>query len=91
MSKAALSSLISEEFDLSKAMPDKIITKVFEGIVNSLESQGSFSYVGFGSLVVVDRKARPGRNPATGVTMEIAARKSIKFKVGEHLKKKINP
>ncbi len=90
MSKAALSSLIAEEFGLNKSTSDQIIAKVFEGITNTLESQGTFSYVGFGSLVVVDRKARPGRNPATGAAVEISARKSVKFKPGENLKKRIN-
>lgn len=90
MSKAALASLVAEKFDLSKAMADQIVAAVFSGITSSLVSQGSFSYVGFGRLQVVDRASRPGRNPATGETLQIAARRTVKFSVGENLKREIN-
>lgn len=90
MSKAALASLVSEEFGLSKSQADKIVAKVFDGITSSLMSQGSFSYVGFGRLTVVERAARPGRNPATGAALEISARRIVKFSAGENLKRKIN-
>lgn len=90
MSKAALASLIAQEFDINKSMADKIVAKVFNGIVSSLESQGSFSYVGFGRLQVVDREARKGRNPNSGEPLIIAARRVVTFTAGEPLKRRIN-
>lgn len=91
MSKAALVSLIAQEFDyLSKTDADKIVAKVFQGITSSLESQGSFSYVGFGRLEVVDRAERPGRNPNSGAPMTIPARRVVKFTAGEPLKRQLN-
>lgn len=90
MSKAALASLIAEEFDLSKSQADKIVAKVFDGITSSLISQGSFSYVGFGRMQVVDRAPRKGRNPSTGATLQIGARRVVKFTSGEKLKRQIN-
>lgn len=90
MSKSVLASLIAHEFKLPKAEADQIVAKVFQGITSSLESQGSFSYVGFGRLQVVDRAARPGRNPATGDPLMIGARRVITFTAGEPLKRRIN-
>ena len=90
MSKAALASLVAEEFDLSKSQADKIVAKVFDGITSSLVSQGSFSYVGFGRLQVIDRAPRKGRNPSTGEPLQIEARRVVKFSAGENLKRQIN-
>lgn len=90
MSKAALASLIAAEFDLNKSLADKIVAKVFKGITSSLESQGSFSYVGFGRLQVVDRAARKGRNPNSGKPLIISARRIVKFTAGDPLKRQIN-
>lgn len=90
MSKAALASLIAEKFDLSKSDADKIVTTVFNGITDSLVSQGAFSYVGFGRLQVVNRASRQGRNPSTGAPLQIAARRIVKFTAGENLKRQIN-
>lgn len=90
MSKAALASLVAEKHGMSKADADKIVATVFEGITSSLVSQGAFGYVGFGRLSVVDRAARPGRNPSTGATLQIAARRVVKFTAGENLKRQVN-
>ncbi len=90
MSKAALASLVAEEFDLSKSQADRIVAKIFDGITSSLVSQGQFSYVGFGRLQVVDRASRKGRNPSTGEPLQIAARRIVKFSAGENLKRQIN-
>lgn len=90
MSKAALASLVAEEFDLSKSQAGRIVDKVFDGITSSLVSQGSFSYVGFGRLQVVDRAPRKGRNPSTGEPLQIGARRVVKFSAGESLKRQIN-
>lgn len=90
MSRTAIAGLISEEFDLSKSEANKIVASVFKGIASSLESQGSFSYVGFGRLQVVDRAARQGRNPNSGESLIIAARKVVTFTAGDPLKRQLN-
>jgi DNA-binding protein HU-beta len=91
MSKAALASMIAAEFQLPKVQAAKIVDKIFDGITSALVSQGSFSYMGFGRLQVVDRAPRKGRNPGTGKELEIGARKVVKFTSGENLKREINP
>ncbi len=50
------------------------------------EAKKSFVVPGLGKLVVVNRKARMGRNPATGQTMQIPAKKVLKFRIAKAAK-----
>ena len=50
------------------------------------EAKKSFVVPGLGKLVVVNRKARMGRNPATGQTMQIPAKRVLKFRIGKAAK-----
>jgi DNA-binding protein HU-beta len=50
------------------------------------EAKNSFVVPGLGKLVLVQRKARTGRNPATGETIQIPARKAVKFRVAKAAK-----
>jgi DNA-binding protein HU-beta len=49
-------------------------------------AKNGFTVPGLGKLVLVNRKARMGRNPATGVTIKIAAKKVVKFRVAKAAK-----
>ncbi|HAB50895.1 MAG: DNA-binding protein [Ignavibacteria bacterium RIFOXYB2_FULL_35_12] len=50
------------------------------------EAKKSFVVPGLGKLVVVNRKARMGRNPATGQTMQIPAKRVLKFRIAKAAK-----
>ncbi len=50
------------------------------------EAKKSFVIPGLGKLVVVNHKARMGRNPATGETMKIPAKKALKFRIAKQAK-----
>lgn len=50
------------------------------------EAKKSFTLPGIGKLVVVDRKKRMGRNPATGETIVIPAKKVLKFRIAKAAK-----
>ncbi len=54
-----------------------------------LANGDSLTLTGFGTFALVDRKAREGRNPKTGETIDIAAKKVVKFKAGKNLKELI--
>ena len=51
-----------------------------------VEKSGEFLLPGFGKLVKAERKARTGRNPATGETIQIPARTRLKFRINKTLK-----
>ena len=55
------------------------------------EAKNSFTLPGFGKLVVVDRKARMGRNPATGETIQIPAKRVLKFRIAKACKDAVLP
>ena len=50
------------------------------------EARNGFTFPGVGKLVVVDRKARLGRNPATGETIQIPAKRVLKFRIAKQAK-----
>lgn len=53
------------------------------------EAKNGFKIPGIGKLVLVDRAARAGRNPKTGETIEIPARKAVKFRVSAECKRAV--
>ena len=59
--------------------------------ITEVKKNGVFVVPGLGRLVRVDRKARMGRNPATGETIKIAAKKVVKFRVAKAAKDAIVP
>ena len=62
---------------------------VLETISASLKKNQKVRLVGFGSFEVVKRKARKGRNPATGESIRIKASKSVRFRPGTKLKARL--
>lgn len=86
MSKGDLIESVAKSAALSKAKATVAVNAVFDTISKSLKKGKSVTLVGFGSFSVVKRKARNGRNPQTGKTIKIKARKAPKFKAGKGLK-----
>ena len=59
-------------------------------IEKTLKKGDKISLVGFGSWSVSEKPAREGRNPKTGETIKIAAKKVVKFKAGAELSNAVN-
>lgn len=90
MTKAELVEFIAEYADFTKTEASKALDAVIEGITEGLKTKKKVTLVGFGTFVAKDMEARPGRNPQTGETVEIAARTVPKFKAGNKLKESLN-
>jgi len=90
MNKAELIAKIAEDADVSKAMSEKLLNATLSGIKEGLTDDGNLTLVGFGTFSVVKRAARKGRNPQTGKTIKIPAKKVVKFKPGKNLKDAVN-
>ena len=69
----------------------KMIAWLGETAIREVKKNGIFIVPGIGRLVRVDRKARMGRNPATGETIKIAAKKVVKFRVAKSTSEAIVP
>ena len=89
MNKAELVAKISDDNGLSKAAAEKVLSSVIEGISGALKNGDSLTLVGFGTFSVSDRAARTGRNPQTGASIQIPAKKVVKFKAGKGLNESI--
>jgi DNA-binding protein HU-beta len=90
MNKSDLIEAMSVNAGISKAAAGKALDAMMKSITGELMTGGRVSLVGFGSFSVSARAARDGRNPQTGATIKIPARKVVKFKAGSELKESVN-
>jgi DNA-binding protein HU-beta len=86
MTKADLIDKMAGEADISKAAAGKALDSFVDGIIKTVKKVNKVALVGFGTFSVSKRKARTGRNPQTGATIKIAARKVPKFSAGKAFK-----
>jgi len=86
MNKSELVNKVAKAAGISKSAAEKAVDAVTEAVSGTLKKGGKVTLVGFGSFSVAKRKARTGRNPATGQTMMIPATKVPKFTAGKQLK-----
>jgi len=84
MSKSAVMKALAEKTGLKK----KEVVGAVEALVCLAykEAKNGFTIPGLGKLVLVQRKARMGRNPATGEVIQIPAKKVVKFRVAKAAK-----
>jgi len=67
-----------------------VLADAFFGVIQqSITLDGRFSYPGFGTFHVKERRARPARNPRTNTVIQIPARKTVTFKAAPGLKSKL--
>ena len=87
-----MAALTKSEITAEIATQNNITKKQAEDIIESLvqlaykNAKDTFTIPGLGKLVLVDRAARVGRNPATGATIQIAAKRVVKFRIAKAAK-----
>jgi len=89
MTKSQIVSHFAEKFELSKKTASGIIEEVAALAVSETKKTGSFTIPGIGKLVLVKRKARMGRNPATGEAIKIPAKTVVRMRVAKAAKEAI--
>ncbi|MGS2739045.1 HU family DNA-binding protein [Sinomicrobium pectinilyticum] len=90
MNKTELIDAMAADAGITKAAAKKALESFLGSIEKTLKKGDKVSLVGFGSWSVSKRAAREGRNPQTGKTIKIAAKKVVKFKAGAELSKAVN-
>lgn len=84
MTKAAIISGLAEKAGIKKTQAAAVLTALvdmaYKGCVDG------FKIPGLGKLILINRAARQGRNPATGATIQIPAKKVLKFRVAKDAK-----
>ena len=91
MNKADLINAVAAEAGLTKVNAEKAIKSTIDAISKELAGGGSLTLIGFGTFSVNQKNARIGKNPQTGATINIPAKKVAKFKPGKALAQLVNP
>lgn len=80
MNKTELVAALAQNGDTTKVEAEKNLANLINTIESTLKTGSSVTLRGFGTFKVVERKAKTGRNPKTGETISIPARKAVTFK-----------
>lgn len=86
MTQSQIVRALAEEVQVSKAAARQFLQQLTDTAVREVKKNGLFVLPGLGRLVRADRKARMGRNPATGEAIHIPAKKVVKFRVAKAVK-----
>ena len=84
MTKSQILSHLAEKADVTKKTAQVLVEEL--AALAYKQAKNGFTIPGIGKLVLVSRKARMGRNPATGETIRIRAKKVVKFRVAKAAK-----
>ena len=87
MTKSQIADHIAKQADIKKKLAVQILEDI--AALAYKEAKNAFIIPGLGKLVLVQRKARMGRNPATGEAIKIPAKKVVKFRVAKAAKDSI--
>src|SRR5271165_3239647 len=91
MTQSAIMKELAEMTGTTNKIAKQFITSFADMAVRETKKSGMFVIPGIGRLVRVERKARTGRNPATGEAIKIPAKKVVKFRVAKAVKDAIVP
>ena len=91
MTQTQLVKSLAEATEIPAKKAKEFLEKLSGMAIGEVKKNGVFVLPGIGRLVRVDRKARTGRNPATGETIKIPAKKVVKFRVAKAVKDSIVP
>jgi DNA-binding protein HU-beta len=87
LTKSQLAAAIAEQAEIPKKQAVEILDLI--ATLAYKHAKNTFTLPGLGKLVLVNRKARVGRNPATGAEIKIPAKKVVKFRVAKAAKEAI--
>ncbi len=91
MTKAKIVAHLSDKFEISRKTVSAFFDELATLAYTQTKKNGSFTLPGFGKLVLHQRKARMGRNPATGEAIKIKAKKVVKMRLAKVCKEAIVP
>ena len=90
MTKIELVEALSEKTSLQKKDAEKVLETLVNTIQDALKKGLKVNMAGLGTFVVVEKKARVARNPKTGESVQVPAKRAPKFKPGKQLKEMLS-
>ncbi|HEX7174376.1 MAG TPA: HU family DNA-binding protein [Pyrinomonadaceae bacterium] len=91
MSQSEVYNHFAEKTGMKRAQVKEFFEELSNLAMGEVKGSGEFVLPGFGKLVLSERKAREGRNPQTGETIQIPAKTTLKFRVGKGMKDNVVP
>ena len=91
MTQSEVVNHFAERFELKRAQVKELFEELGNLASHEVKANGEFALPGFGKLVLSERKAREGRNPQTGETIQIPAKTTLKFRVSKAMKDTVVP
>ena len=86
MTQTEIVNTLADQAGLKKTDVKGLFDAIADLAAKEVKKNGEFTLPGFGKLVKATRKAREGRNPATGEPIKIAAKTTVKFRLGKAMK-----
>lgn len=90
MTKAELVEEVAKASELTKKDAERLVEIVFQSLIETLNRGEKIELRGFGSFRLRERNSRRGRNPKTGSSVDIPAKRVAYFKPGKELREIIN-
>jgi DNA-binding protein HU-beta len=91
LTKSQVVSHFAEKFEIAKKRAATILDEVAAFAIAETKKAGSFTLPGVGKLVLSNRKARMGFNPATGEQIKIPAKRVVKMRLAKAFKEAVIP
>lgn len=91
MTKIELVEALAEKTGMQKKDAEKILETLVNTVQEALKNNIKVNVAGLGTFIVVEKKARVARNPKTGETVQVEAKRAPKFKPGKQLKELLAP
>ena len=91
MSQSEVVNHFADRFELKRAQVKEIFEELSTLASREVKDNGEFVLPGFGKLVLSERKAREGRNPQTGESIQIPAKTTLKFRLSKSMKDTVVP
>lgn len=91
MSQSEVVNHFAEKYELKRAQVKELFEELAGLAAREVKDNGEFVVPGFGKLVLSERKAREGRNPQTGETIQIPAKTTLKFRLSKGMKDSVVP
>lgn len=87
LTKKDIAITLAKKINIKQNKALSLTNDFFDEINLTLRSLKDVKLSGFGNFIILNKALRPGRNPKTGVVVEVSARKTVTFKAGSKFKK----
>lgn len=90
MTKSELIEAVATRIDVPRKRAEDVVNAVFDAMKGALVDDERIEVRGFGSFTIREYKAKKGRNPRTGASVDVDEKRSVHFKAGKELRERVD-